>query len=145
MLWRALRGLDRTEGVRVLKTSSVYETDPWGETEQAPFLNLVALLSSSLEPAELLAEAKRIERELGRDPRHHWGPREIDVDLLLSEGLQVGIPDLVVPHPALMSRPFVLTPLAEIAPELRLPDGRLAGEVAGPGGGVRLWGPPPRL
>jgi len=144
-LLQALRGLDRTEGVQVLKTSSVYETEPWGESDQAPFLNLVALVSSSLEPAELLAEAKRIERELGRKPRYQWGPREVDIDLLLCEGLQVDTPELVVPHPALMLRPFVLIPLAEIAPKVRLPDGRLAREAAGPDEGVRLWAPPSTL
>jgi 2-amino-4-hydroxy-6-hydroxymethyldihydropteridine diphosphokinase len=132
-LLEALARLDATEGVQVVKTSGIYETD------QGPFLNLVALVHSSLEPLALLAEAKRIERELGRQPRRRWGPREIDIDLLLSAGLEMATPDLTVPHPALADRAFVLIPLAELDPDVRLPDGRRVGDLAASDEGVRLW------
>jgi 2-amino-4-hydroxy-6-hydroxymethyldihydropteridine diphosphokinase len=124
MLRDALGRLDALPGVCVLKRSGMYETAPWGDTSQPAFLNMVALIRSSLKPRALLAETKRIEAELGRRHRRRWGPREIDIDLLLCEGLEVDTPDLKVPHPLMMQRQFVLVPLAELAPDLLMPDGR---------------------
>jgi 2-amino-4-hydroxy-6-hydroxymethyldihydropteridine diphosphokinase len=138
ILRRAIELLAAADGVSVIRTSGLYETAPWGDTNQGSFLNLAAEVSSSLEPRELLATAKRIERELGRRPRRRWGPREIDIDLLLAEGLEYDAPDLTVPHPALLLRPFVLIPLAEVAPDVLLPDGRRAAEAAIPDESVRL-------
>ncbi len=138
-LREALARLEATEGVQVVKTSGIHETEPWGETDQGPFLNLVALIHSSLEPLALLAAAKRIEQELGRRPRRRWGPREIDIDLLLGDGVRVTTAELTVPHPALADRPFVLIPLAELDPDLRLPNGQRVGDLAVPDEGVRLW------
>jgi 2-amino-4-hydroxy-6-hydroxymethyldihydropteridine diphosphokinase len=141
LLRQALRRLDETPGVTVQAISSVHETDPWGDTDQPPFLNLVAQILCTLEPLQLLAEAKRIERELGRRPRQRWGPREIDIDLLLSGDLVVETPDLTVPHPLLADRQFVLVPLAELAPDLQLPDGSTVPSLVSHDGSVRRWAP----
>ncbi len=139
MVAQALERLEATEGLHVVRTSSLYETAPWGEADQGPFLNLVALVHSSLEALTLLAEVKRIERELGRQPRARWGPREIDIDLLLSDDLQWETPELTLPHPLLAARAFVVIPLAELDPDLRLPDGRSVGDLVRADDGVRLW------
>jgi 2-amino-4-hydroxy-6-hydroxymethyldihydropteridine diphosphokinase len=140
-LRQALRSLATTPGIGVEATSSTYETDPWGDTDQAPFLNLVARVRCALEPLQLLAEAKRIERELGRRPRERWGPREIDIDLLLAGDLTVETPELTVPHPLLAERQFVLVPLAELAPDVQLPDGPTVSSLVSSDGSVRPWTP----
>ena len=111
--------------VRVVASSSVYETEPQGEvTDQADFLNACLEIDTDLAPDELLAACKRVERELGREPagpRH--GPRPIDVDVLLLGDLEQSSAALTLPHPEIRSRRFVLEPLLELDPELRLPDG----------------------
>ena len=139
LIRQALGRLDETPGIVVQATSSLFETDPWGQTDQAPFLNLVARTVALLGPLELLAEAKRIERELGRRPRRRWGPREIDIDLLLSGDLTIGTPELTVPHPHLAERQFALVPLAELDPDLKLPDGSTVSSHVTDDGSVRLW------
>jgi 2-amino-4-hydroxy-6-hydroxymethyldihydropteridine diphosphokinase len=110
----------------VVSRSSVYETDPVGEVpDQRDFYNAVVGIESTLSPRDLLATCKRIEAELGRPAggtRH--GPRPIDLDVLLIDDLVIVDPDFAVPHPSLAERRFVLVPLAEIEPELTLPDGR---------------------
>ena len=120
----ARHGLGRA-GVRVVASSSVYETEPQGEvTDQVDFLNACLEIHTELAPEELLATCKRIERELGREPggpRH--GPRPIDVDVLLLGDLEHSSDALTLPHPEIRSRRFVLEPLLELDPELRLPDG----------------------
>ena len=122
---RAARHALGRAGVRVVASSSVYETEPQGEvTYQADFLNACLEIDTELAPEELLAACKRIERELGREPggpRH--GPRPIDVDLLLLDDLEQSSGALALPHPEVRSRRFVLEPLLELDPELRLPDG----------------------
>ena len=138
-LREALRLLDETTGVWVQAVSSIYETDPWGDTNQGPFLNLAARIGCTLEPLQLLAEAKRIEQEVGRQPRGRWGPREIDIDLLLSGDLTIRTPELTVPHPHLVERQFVLVPLAELGPNLQLPDGSTVSSHVSNDGSVRLW------
>jgi 2-amino-4-hydroxy-6-hydroxymethyldihydropteridine diphosphokinase len=122
---RAARHAIGRGGVRVMASSSVYETEPQGEvTDQADFLNACLEIDTELAPDELLAACKRVERELGRQPggpRH--GPRPIDVDLLLLDDLEQDSGALALPHPEVRSRRFVLEPLLELDPELRLPDG----------------------
>ncbi len=105
--------------VRLAARSSDYRTPPWGVTGQPPFVNAVIGITTSLSPHELLARAEQCERALGRDRSHerHWGPRSIDIDLLAYDNLVLYNPDLVLPHPHLFARAFVLVPLAEIAPE----------------------------
>jgi len=138
-LREALQRLGETRGIEVQAVSGIYETDPWGDTDQSPFLNLAARALCTLEPHQLLAEAKRIEGEVGRQPRRRWGPREIDIDLLLSGDLRIETPELTVPHPHLMERQFALVPLAELDPDLQLPDGSTVSSHVTNDGSVRLW------
>ncbi len=116
-LAEALKALDATTGVAVKAVSACYETEPIGVPGQPPFLNLAATIETDLEPLELLAEVKGIERNIGRLPALVWGPRIIDIDLVLWEGLEMDHPTLRLPHPAFRERAFVLKPLEEIAPE----------------------------
>jgi 2-amino-4-hydroxy-6-hydroxymethyldihydropteridine diphosphokinase len=120
----ARRALER-QGVEVAGASPVYETEPQGEiTDQPDFLNACLEVRTELAPDQLLAVCKRVERELGRDPggpRH--GPRPVDVDVLLLDDLEERSERIKVPHPELTRRRFVLEPLLELDPSLRLPDG----------------------
>jgi 2-amino-4-hydroxy-6-hydroxymethyldihydropteridine diphosphokinase len=122
---RAARERLEAEGVRLLTSSSVYETEPQGEvTEQPDFLNACLEVETELGPEELLETCKRVERELGREPagpRH--GPRPIDIDVLLLDGLEYASERITLPHPEVTARRFVLEPLLELDPELELPDG----------------------
>jgi 2-amino-4-hydroxy-6-hydroxymethyldihydropteridine diphosphokinase len=137
----------RRHGVEVLAASSVYETEPVGEVpEQRDFLNACLRVGTDLEPEALLDACKAVERELGREPggvRH--GPRAIDVDLLLLGSERYRSERLVLPHPEVTTRRFVLVPLLELDPELALPDGAMLRDALaalGPGQGMRLAGPP---
>ena len=103
------------------KASSVYETEPWGEKDQPKFLNQVIEIETCLEPSELLAALKRVEKEMGRKPATRYGPRLIDLDILLFDRLVMQMPGLTIPHPMLTQRAFVLVPMAEIAPRVRHP------------------------
>jgi 2-amino-4-hydroxy-6-hydroxymethyldihydropteridine diphosphokinase len=107
--------------VTVLETSSTYETAPWGRRDQPAFLNCCVAANTSLAPHALLALLKQIEARLGRVPAERWGPRVIDIDLLLYDDVRIADRDLVVPHPRLAERAFVLVPLAEIAGDVRIP------------------------
>jgi 2-amino-4-hydroxy-6-hydroxymethyldihydropteridine diphosphokinase len=115
-------------GDDVLAVSQLRETEPWGYADQPPFLNGAILLETELSPRALLERLLAIERELGRvraGPR--YGPRAIDLDLLLYEGAAVDEPGLEVPHPRLHERAFALEPLLDLDPELELPGrGRVA-------------------
>jgi 2-amino-4-hydroxy-6-hydroxymethyldihydropteridine diphosphokinase len=107
--------------VVVRQSSPVYETSPWGLTDQPAFLNMVVKAETRLEPAALLAYLKRIEHEMGRAPTVRWGPRVIDMDILFYDDLVLETPEATIPHPRLHERAFVLAPLADIAPDLRHP------------------------
>lgn len=102
----------------VSQTSPVYETPPWGLTDQPAFLNMVLKGETTLPPQELLDRLKRLEIELGRVPGPHWGPRKIDLDILFYDEIVLTSPGLTIPHPHLHERAFVLVPLADLAPEL---------------------------
>jgi 2-amino-4-hydroxy-6-hydroxymethyldihydropteridine diphosphokinase len=135
-----------THGVAVLSSSSVYETEPVGEVpDQRPFLNVCVRIETELEPEPLLDVCKAVERVLGRVPggvRH--GPRPIDVDVLLLEGLEHESERLRLPHAQVTSRRFVLVPLLELDPDLEVPGyGRVATALSGiEGQEVRRAGPP---
>ena len=114
----AIEFLSKTEGITLRKISSIYTTDPVGYEAQAQFLNGVVAIQTTLSPLSLLHTLKDIETAIGRKHRIRWGPREIDLDILIYEDLCVQTEKLVIPHPEMHLRSFVLVPLAEIAPDL---------------------------
>jgi 2-amino-4-hydroxy-6-hydroxymethyldihydropteridine diphosphokinase len=121
-LSRAVELLSAEDNVEVLVVSSFRETDPVGVVDQPPFLNGAAVLETALDPRELLDTLLRVERELGRvRDGTRWGPRTIDLDLLLYDERTLDEPGLRVPHPRLHERRFALEPLAEIAPSVEIP------------------------
>jgi dihydroneopterin aldolase/2-amino-4-hydroxy-6-hydroxymethyldihydropteridine diphosphokinase len=111
----------REKGVRILRQSRVVETEPWGVADQPRFLNQVVEGEWDGSPRQLLRAAKAVEREGGRVPTKRWGPRVVDVDILFFGGQKVDKPDLVIPHPGIKERPFVLQSLEELGIS---PDGR---------------------
>ena len=115
-LRRALEAVATLPDTRLVAQSSVHETVPWGVTDQPSFLNLAAAIETALGPLELLAAVKEIEGRLGRMPGPHWGPRVIDIDLVLWQDTVVESDALTLPHPRFRERAFVLLPLREIAP-----------------------------
>ncbi len=125
---RALDLLAR-RNVCIVRVSSMYETEPVGFTDQPDFINAVAEVDTDLSPPELLHTVLGVEREMGRVRNLRWGPRVIDIDILLYDELRVDTEELTIPHPRMMERAFVLAPLAETAPDLVLPDGRTASQA----------------
>jgi 2-amino-4-hydroxy-6-hydroxymethyldihydropteridine diphosphokinase len=124
-LERAVELLDARDGVTVVGVSSLRETEPWGPVAQPPFLNGAVALETTLSARALLDELLAVERALGRSREgERWGPRTIDLDLLLFGDEVVDQPGLHVPHPRLPERVFALEPLAELDPALELPDHR---------------------
>lgn len=117
-LLRAVAEVGKLAGTRITALSGFYETSPVGKTDQPDFLNAVVALESSLTPRQMLSELQRIEREVFKRVRTvRWGPRTMDLDILFYDGLVLSWDDLVIPHPRLHERRFVLQPLAEIAPD----------------------------
>lgn len=117
-----IRALGAVPGIRVVRLSSIIETDPVGAPGQGPYLNAAAELATTLGPHELLRAMLAVERAHGRDRSagERWGPRTLDLDLLIYDDLMLDEPGLTLPHPRMRERPFVLRPLAEIAPGLAL-------------------------
>ncbi len=120
MLREALRLLEAPD-THVRRISSVYETEPQDVKDQPWFLNLVVEIETDLFPMQLLARTQKIERQLGRRRGLPKGPRTMDIDILLVGRSVIDLPKLVVPHPRMAARRFVLEPLAELAPDLRHP------------------------
>jgi 2-amino-4-hydroxy-6-hydroxymethyldihydropteridine diphosphokinase len=118
MIARAVARLGREGDVVVRRLSSMYETKPWGRREQRDFVNAVAEVDTHLSPQDLLRKVKGIERDLGRGRSARWGPRRIDIDILLYGSEVVAEENLRIPHPYICERAFVLAPLVEIAPDL---------------------------
>jgi 2-amino-4-hydroxy-6-hydroxymethyldihydropteridine diphosphokinase len=118
---KAISLLDETEEMEVEVVSSFFQTEPVGFETQPPFINGAVRVRTSLGPEELFSQMRRIEQELGRVTKFKWGPRYIDLDLLLFDDLVLESQQLTVPHPLMNERRFVLMPLAEIAPEVRHP------------------------
>ena len=117
----AIERIDRTAGMKVLKRSALYETDPVGGPEQGKYLNAAVEVECTLKPREILKELSRIEKELGRTRPGKNHPRTIDLDILIAGDLILDTEKLVIPHPRLTDRRFVLRPLTEIAPRLKHP------------------------
>lgn len=110
--------LVESAGIRLLRCSREYRTEPWGLADQPWFLNMVIKVESDLAPRELLGALKRIEKEMGREKGCRWGPRVIDLDILLYENAVVDEPDLQIPHPRMHERQFALQPLCDLAPDV---------------------------
>ena len=114
----AVQRIAAKDGVTLCAVSSLYETAPWGKTDQPDFLNIAVSLKTMLLPEAVLALTQAVETELGRVRHERWGPRTIDIDILYIEGVERHTPALTLPHPYMTERAFVLVPMAEIAPDL---------------------------
>lgn len=135
----ALRLLDAAPGVRVVSVSPIYRTPPWGLTGQPDFLNACAGIATDLGARAVLALCLDVEERLKRRRGERWGPRRIDLDLLVFGTSRVEEPGLSVPHPRMGERAFVLRPLADIAPELEVEGWRVADRLAAlDGAGIAL-------
>lgn len=126
---RALIELDQLPLTRCRQHSSRYHSRPLGPADQPDFVNAVAQLETWFSPLALLDQLQALEQQHGRVRQRHWGPRTLDLDLLLFDTISLSTPRLQVPHPHIQQRGFVLVPLAELAPDLRLPDGQRIDEL----------------
>jgi 2-amino-4-hydroxy-6-hydroxymethyldihydropteridine diphosphokinase len=127
LLVQAVNMLHQTPGIQVVQSSAIYETDPVGYTEQDAFFNIAVKIETMLSPVDLLACTQAIEHELGRVRTIRWGPRTLDIDILLYDQMYIREGKLQVPHPRMGERAFVLIPLADIAPNAEVP--QKAGEI----------------
>jgi 2-amino-4-hydroxy-6-hydroxymethyldihydropteridine diphosphokinase len=144
-LQRAVDLLGEREGIDVRASSRVYATDPVGGPPQPEYLNAVIEVETTLEPYSVLGAIREVEDALGRERLERWGPRSIDVDVLTFGDREIDEPDLIVPHPRMHERAFVLVPLLELTADPPLPGGRKASELrtgAGMLTGVRLFAGP---
>lgn len=147
-LQRAVELLAEQPGILVVRSSRVYETEPVGGPPQPEYLNVVVEVRTALEPLDLLRACLAVEAVMGRIRTERWGPRPIDVDVLTYGDRTIEEPDLIVPHPRMHERGFVLVPLGELCADPPLPGGRrLASLRLGPDAvfGVRPIAPPPRV
>ena len=124
VLEAALKRLNNHPNIFVVKVSNLYKTPPWGDEDQDWFLNACALIETSIEPLELLKVVKNLEVEFKREKTRKWGPRTLDIDLLVFEGVKLKSKKLTLPHPRISQRAFVLLPLNDIAPNLII-DGKI--------------------
>jgi 2-amino-4-hydroxy-6-hydroxymethyldihydropteridine diphosphokinase len=122
----ALRSLVDAPDVKLRRVSSVYLTPPWGKLDQPSFLNMAVLVETDLPARTLLALCLEIEQNMGRRRLERWGPRTLDIDILTYGDAAIDEPDLKIPHPRIIERAFVLAPLAEIGPHLRIDDQEVA-------------------
>jgi 2-amino-4-hydroxy-6-hydroxymethyldihydropteridine diphosphokinase len=131
-LREAMARLRAAPGVNLLRESRVYQTEPIGVTDQREFLNMVVEVevAEGTSARELLALVRQIETEAGRKRRERWGPREIDIDILLFGEEHVVEGDFEVPHPRMWQRAFVMAPLAELEPKMKTPSGETVAEAA---------------
>ncbi len=122
---RAVKLLSKKEDIKILKVSSLYETEPVGHVKQDWFVNACLMAETNLSPRQLLNTLKNIEKQLKRKKRFiRWGPRTIDLDILLYDNLRLKAKDLIIPHPEMHKRAFVLIPLMELEPNLTHPTKR---------------------
>ncbi len=111
----------KESGIKIKKESSIYETEPWGVKEQPVFMNMAVETDTEIAPFELLRVLKNIEKKMGRKETFHWGPRIIDLDILLYDNLVINNEELNIPHKNMHERYFVLKPLSEIAGDIKHP------------------------
>lgn len=121
----ALKHLKAEREIKVLRVASLYYTEPIGLPEQEWFVNTVVEVETSLPPFDLLSKLILIENRMGRNHNIYWGPRVIDLDILLYGEIRVNIPGLQIPHPRMIDRAFVLVPLAELEPDMLLEGRRI--------------------
>lgn len=130
-LSQALRELAKHPKIQLIQASSLYRTAPVGVLDQPDFLNAVVQIETALDPDALMTAMLGVEKKLGRVRTKRWGPRVIDIDVLLYGARQIETPLITAPHPRMHERAFVMTPLAEIAPDLRIPgDTKSAVQIA---------------
>ncbi|MCC5854470.1 MAG: 2-amino-4-hydroxy-6-hydroxymethyldihydropteridine diphosphokinase [Idiomarina sp.] len=146
-LHQALQLLTTNSNITQLICSSFYASKPMGPQDQPDYVNAVASFATTLEPLALLDLLQAVENEQGRVRERHWGPRTLDLDLLFYGSQSIHEPRLVVPHPGILEREFVVIPLAEILPEQPLPNGRIAQDYAAeiPRRGLQILQPVPAL
>lgn len=125
ILRQAIEALEAHVQVRIIRSSSIYRSEPWGYSEQPDFANAVVEIETDLPAPVLLQLLLQTEESLGRKPTFRWGPRLIDIDILLYGVESVDLPELQIPHPQLLHRSFAVIPLLEISRDAKLPDGRL--------------------
>lgn len=119
---RAVKAIGEVEGINVTKASSFYETEPWGKIDQEKFINAVIEINTACSPQQLLKKLQEIEIKMGRRRLEKWGPRNIDIDILLFGDEVLDGQELKVPHPYMRERLFVLIPLQEINSAIKFPD-----------------------
>jgi 2-amino-4-hydroxy-6-hydroxymethyldihydropteridine diphosphokinase len=130
---RAIALLTADHAIRMVAASRKYRSSPWGVLDQDWFVNAAVSVATELSPLELLRRCQRVENDMGRVRRQKWGPRLIDVDLLTYRDQIIREPDLIVPHPLIAERSFVLLPLRDVAPETRLGGKSLEAIIEQPG------------
>ena len=141
----ALDFLDRFDEIEIARVSGLYETPPWGKTDQPAFLNACAEIMTSLEPRELLRACLGAEQALHRTRTEKWGPRTIDIDILAIDGVEYAGEGLVIPHARLADRAFALAPLSDLAPDLIVRGHRIGDLLAGLDmSAIRQLSPPSR-
>ena len=143
-LQQALGLLEMDGSIRIDKVSSLYETAPFGVTDQDEFLNMVVAVKTELSPEKLLQKCLAVENAMGRVRFRHWGPRIIDLDLLIYDAVQMQTDNLTLPHPGIEQRAFVLIPMRDVVLDIQLPggftiDSMLAGLTESGGQEVQLW------
>lgn len=126
----AFRRLAALDGLTLTARSAYYVTPPWGFEDQDEFVNAAALGETTLAPEDLLKAVKDLEKEMGRQTGLRWGPRLIDIDILTYGDQDIDLPDLIIPHPEMLNRLFVLLPLAEIWPDAIINQTAIADAIA---------------
>lgn len=121
-LTKAVSAVSGTEETRLLKVSNIYETKPVGFTEQDDFLNMAALIETGLSPLKLLDKLQEVETAMGRVREVRWGPRTVDIDILLYDDIKMNAQRLTIPHPRMFERAFVMVPLRDLDPDLKIDD-----------------------
>ena len=123
LIEQALSFLDLSEGIKIIRSSSLYETEPWGVKDQNWFLNMVAEIKTNLSPQDLLVKCNQVESALGRnrEKERHWGERPIDIDIIFYDSVVMNSELLTIPHKYMHKRAFVLVPLLEIIPDFNHP------------------------